>query len=150
MAAGDLVVQDWQLELRGVLMGVATNFVVTPPGMQGIGVPQIKTRDTDLSLAHGTYGGPDLLDKRVVTVPITINRSSAATALTSFTSLASAWSYATSDIPLHFQLPGWGKRYVTGRPRGFVENLENLRSGVIRVLCTFEALDPTIYVVGGG
>ena len=148
MPAGDLVVADYQAELRGVLMGVGTVYGIgpRPASIEGLGNPQPKTTDLDLAHADGAYGGHDKRGVRVITVPIVIRQTSAALAMTSLETLMTAWDVATADIPLYFRLPGWGKRYVNGRPRGLDADIptELKKRFAIACLGTFVCPSPTI------
>ncbi len=145
MAAGDLVVAAYQLELRTTLMGAGTSYKIGPQGISGLGEPNVKTSDTDLSHDDGTYLGRDYLEPRIITVDFSLVGSTAAAAGTLLVGLKAIWvkSEAT-DLPLHFQLPGIGKKVVTGRPRGLVEDTTQIRFGFVRALATFFCGDPTI------
>lgn len=147
MPAGDLVVADYQAELRATLMGASSNYQIAPPGIAGLGLPPVKSADTELGHADGSVAADDFRGVRVITIPLIIGGDSAisaSTAMTRFTTLLTAWAPSTSDIPLYIRLPGWGKFHVNGRPRGLDEDLSQLKNGLINVLATFHALDPTI------
>lgn len=148
MPAGDLVVADYQLELRGVLMGAGTVYGIgpRPASIEGLGNPQPKTADLDFAHADGAYGGQDKRGVRVVTVPIVIRQTTAALAMTSLETLMTAWDVSAADIPLYFRLPGWGRRYVNGRPRGLAADIptELKQRFAIACLGTFVCPTPTI------
>ncbi|WP_199444453.1 phage distal tail protein [Umezawaea beigongshangensis] len=71
MAAGDLITADDQLEWRGVLLGNDTRFGKV--ALEGW-LDQPDTRDGDVALdnEHGAQAGQLLLDRRVVTLTLTI------------------------------------------------------------------------------
>lgn len=144
MAAGDLITLDWQLELRGLLMGAGTPWRTDQPGWGGLGHPGVQTADVDLDQAAGVYPGRDYLAARTLTFPL-LWRGTPAEVMDGLTTLLAAWqpSLAT-DLPLHAQTPGWGRWMVTGRPRGLAEDLSRARVGIGRALATFFCPDPAI------
>lgn len=149
MAAGDLVVADNQVELRVTLMGDTTNYGMGPLGkahVTGLGVPQAKVADVELWHEDGAYGSPDYVGVRIITVPFLLV-GTAAQAGGWAKDLNTAWAPSTSDIPLYMQLPGYGKLYVNGRPRGFDADLTNLQFGIVEGTGYFTALDPSIHYV---
>ena len=149
MPAGDLVVADYHLELRGLLHGPGTRFHWTGP-WTGLGLPPTKTNDVDLQDADGAYPGRDRLSTRVLTFPVGWGGTTPAAAMNDLRTLADAWSpEASTTIELHAQLPGWGRFFVVGRPRGLIDDLTNLKAGEAVALLTFHALDPTIYYPDG-
>src|SRR6266576_1380797 len=123
MPPGDLVVADYQWELRAVLMGVTTRFKPAPPGIKGLVASSVKSADVDLEGADGSYASVDRKAPRVITIPMTILEINAGTAMNSLQTLSAAWDASATDIPLYIRLPGWGKFHVNGRPRGLVEDL---------------------------
>lgn len=148
MPAGDLVVADYQLELRALLMGAGTVYGIgpRPASIEGLGLPPVKTADMDFVHSDGAYGARDTRGVRVVSVPIVIRQTSAANAMTALDTLKTAWDISTVDLPMYFRLPGWGKRYVNGRPRGLDASIptELKQRFSINCLCTFVCLTPTI------
>lgn len=145
MPAGDLVVADYQFELRLLLMGYGTSYEIGPGPISGFGQPRYKTADVEMMHADGSYGAADYKGSRTIRIPIDIVRSTAALAVTAFDALVTAWAPSATDIPLYFRLPYWGKKYVNGRPRGLTDDFSQLEFGVIRALATFEALDPAFH-----
>lgn len=146
MAAGDLVVADWQLELRTLLHGPASLYIVDRDrgAYKGLGVPPVKAKSVPLDGADGSYGAPEFLSSRVITAAFIIKASTPAAAMNALTAINTAWASSTTDIPLYLRLPGWGKFHVNGRPRGVDEDISRAALGIIPLLCTFEALNPTI------
>lgn len=142
--AGELLTLEWQVELDGMLLGAGTDVLIAEEGIGGLGVPAPKTSDVELAHADGAWLGTDLGGTRVVTVPFFI----AATphyAAQLFDELAALWAPKTATSELHMLLPGFGHLWVRGRPRGLVDDLSRLRSGVVTALGTFFCGDPTIY-----
>lgn len=144
MPAGDLVVSDYQLEMRLTLTGEGTAYRLGPQGIGGLG-DTVKANDTPLAHAAGSYLGRDFEDTRTLTIDYLIVGTSPAAAMTSYVALRTMWapSQATT-LPLHFRLPGMGKQVVYGRPRGLVEDLTGQKFGLLRALATFVCGDPTI------
>lgn len=149
MPAGDLVVADWTIELRSTLMGDGTNYELGPSGEErivGLGVPVPKTADVDLLHDDGAYGSPDYQGVRVISIPFLL-RGTPAQAMGYLKDLHTVWAPSTTDLPLYIQLPGFGKFYVNGRPRGLLENTRWAHFGEVTAEATFVALDPTITYV---
>lgn len=148
MPAGDLVVADYQLEIRTTLMGDGTNYALGPYGqtIKGLGVPTPKTADVELYHDGGAYGSPDYMGIRIISVPFELGGTPAQVGGW-VKDLNTAWAPSTTDIPLYMQLPGFGKFYVNGRPRGFDADLTNLQFGIVTGEAYFTALDPTITYV---
>ena len=146
---GDLIADDYHLELRGLLHGPGTRFHWTG-AWTGLGLPAVKTSDVDLQEDDGAYPGRDLLEARVLTFPVGWGGSTPAAAMEDLATLSTAWAPSRStELELHAMLPGWGHFYVVGRPRGLVEDLSRLKNGEGEALLTFHALDPTIYYPAG-
>lgn len=144
------ITADWQTELQGFLSGPGLDTRLGPNRIDGLGVPPMKTRDTELQGQHGSYPSPDFLGPRILIVDYLVNEATTGEGLTTFETMAAAWAPVTNGATLvefHFRLPGWGHRYVRGRPRGLelVFNQARNLSGVFSVLAEFHALDPTIY-----
>ena len=146
MPAGDLVVGDYQFEIRATLFGFGTDTNVDGPrmGLRGFGLPDIKSTDTDYAHAAGAFAGEDYLSVRTLSLPFKIVAATETAAFAALSSASTAWAPSLTDIPLYFRLPSIGKKYVNGRPRGMVEDLSDARRGVIPILCTFVCPDPTI------
>lgn len=150
MAEGDLIVEHYHLELRGLLMGPGTRFHWSGP-WSGFG-HVVKSYDVDLEGADGVYPARDALAAKLLSFPIGWGGSDAADAMTDFSELLEAWRPASTGgelLELHGSLPGWEHFFVVGRPRGLVEDLSKLKSGEGSALCSFLATDPTIYYPAG-
>lgn len=144
MPAGALVVADFQLELRLLLMGAGTEYEIGPGAITGLGQTPVKSADVELDHADGSYGSPDYSGARTLTIPLLVHGDDPADCMDNFSTLLAAWVPSTSDIPLYIQLPGWGKFYVNGRPRGLDDDMSRLKSSEIAALATFVALNPAI------
>lgn len=144
---GELITADWQIELRGTLMGAATGFRITPPGIEGLGVPQVKDNDVELDGADGSYATRDYNAGRLVTVAFLVTAATQSAALARLRDLNTVWAPATSaDLQLHMRLPGWRFK-VLGRPRGVEQDISAARFGVVKALASFFCPDPTILLI---
>lgn len=148
MPAGDMLAGDYQFQLGSTLYGRGSNGVYLDGGtpLSGLGVPDAKTQDVVLNHANGVFANPDYLQMRSISIPVII-KDTPSNAFSSFAALIAAWAPLTSDIDLAFQLPGWGKIYVLGRPRGLKDDFKVANRGVIRALLRFDCPDPTILPV---
>lgn len=148
MAEGDLVVEDFHLEVKGKLHGPGTglDWDYEAGGWTGLGHPGTKPGDFDLDDANGTFQGPDLLTDRTLTFPV-MWHGTQAEVMNELRELAETWSVSDETVRLYARLPGWGRWYVIGKTRGIVEDLSLLSSGEGAGLLTFVAGDPTIYYV---
>lgn len=147
MPAGDLVVADWQVEVRALLTGAGTSYPLGEEGIDGLGEPEAKTHDVDLGHAMGAYLGRDYAARRTITIPYLVEGTTPANAGTLFVSLRTAWATSETDIPLHLRLPGFGKLLVNGRPRGLLCDASKQKHSLIRAFATFVCGDPTMTVV---
>ena len=116
MAAGDLVVSDYQAELRTTLMGASTDYVFT-----AIDVPPapIVTNDLPKLLDHGKFQGSHYKGPIVVTLTMEVTGTTEANLRANLDTLETAWAVASSDITFVLRLPTWGKRSLSGRPINF-------------------------------
>lgn len=148
MAAGDLVVSDFQFELRTTLFGFGTDINLDDRvPIRGLGVPNATTADTPYRHADGAFASDDHSAARTLSLPFKIVKSTTAAAFAALATANTAWSPAINDLPLYFRLPSWGKVYVNGRPRGLAENLALVyrEPAEVPILCTFFCPDPTIH-----
>jgi hypothetical protein len=137
---------DWQAELRGVTVGASTSYPFTGP-IGGLGVSTPRTADHERGLSAGDVGGTDVAARRVLTLQLGVDGTSASNGWGLFETLKVAWQSSPVDVALDLRLPGFSSvaRRFYGRPRGVDDNLDLLRLGWIDALATFEALDPYGY-----
>jgi hypothetical protein len=151
MPAGDLLTgAAWEFEMNGLLTGGATAYRIDRAGgkrVEGFGVPQTKTADVDLPMAHGAYPSPDFMGVRVITVPYKIHFVDPDDAMAAFLALCYAWEPVEADLELHGQLPGL-RFHVVGRPRGVQDDLRDLTFGTVYALARFDCLDPALHEHG--
>jgi hypothetical protein len=147
MSAGDQLTTDYQFQLHTTLYGRGTNGVWIEMGksVEGLGVPDVKTQDVEYARQDGSYANPDYLQVRQITIPCVMRiTSTVAAVMTNLKALTLAWVPVAADTDLAFQLPGWNKFYVNGRPRGAKVDLTDVQFGAVRVLLRFDCPDPTI------
>lgn len=146
MANGDLLTADFQFQLHNTLYGRGNGGVYLEYGqtIEGLGVPDAKTQDVNFTGRDGAYANPDYMSVRLITIPILVKGTTESAAMTSLKALSLAWIPYGADTDLAFQLPGWGKFMVNGRPRGAKFDLTRLRGGVIHALLRFDCPTPTI------
>jgi hypothetical protein len=147
MANGDLLTADYQFQLHNTLYGRGNNGVYLESGknpIDGLGVPDAKIQDVEFWGRDGSYANPDYLSLRLITITAMVKGATASAGMTSLKSLTQSWIPLTADTDLAFQLPGWGKFYVNGRPRGLKSDLTLMHRGIVRVLLRFDCPTPTI------
>lgn len=131
--------------IRDLDFGSGTQYQVDPAGIGGLGSPTVKTADTQFDGRDGSFGAPDFLDIRVITIPLIILGESPEDATSLLDDLNDAFAPCRDgvDITLELTLPGWGTaRAWTGRPRGVDVDSASLKNSTLRALCRFDALDP--------
>lgn len=146
MANGDMLTTDYQWQLHNTLYGAGSGNAHLEFGQSigGLGVPDAKTQDVVWNLKSGSYANPDYLPMRVLTIPALIRSTSASAVMTSLKALQLDWIPVVADTDLAFQLPGWGKFMVNGRPRGATFDFSARSTQVAHVLLRFDCPDPTI------
>lgn len=148
MPAGDLVTLPWQVELRGVLTGEGTDFIIsrrrgTP--FTGLDMPEAKLPTVDLGHAPGSFAGRSYSSDRTITISYHIKKPTQAAAGAAFVTLRNLWDTTTpTAIPLYLNFPGFGKIRVNGFPSGLRGGFEDFTSGVVDALATFYCPDPSI------
>ena len=146
MPAGDLVVAPWQFEVQGLLFGDGTAYVVDRDGgITGLLSASIDIAETTYAHADGSFIGTIIEGPRTAVFAIDVEGTDANDAGTKFAALRTAFGKTVVPVPLYFNLPGWGKRYVTGVPVGVVEDLRAADFGLISADCSFRITDPVIH-----
>lgn len=148
MAAGDLITSDGQYEVNGLLMGDAT-IHIDQAGVTGWDDVAVAASDTNRDLSPGASSGYDSEEARMVRVPLLIVADDEAAARAELRLVQTAWTAGGfTDVQLHRQVAGQ-REYLVGRTRGCAPVLTRggLASGLIPVLCSFFANDPTIHEV---
>lgn len=132
---------DWTVTVRGLTVGDGTDYPLVQPGMTGLGVPATRTADQERGHLSGDVGGDDVLQKRVLTIPVGIDAVTASAAWTLLVALKTAWAPSYEDIPLVLAIADTSLTYQ-GRPRGLDADLVYLGQGWASCLLVFECLNP--------
>ena len=135
---------NWSATLRALTIGTGTDYEFESPGITGLGNPPTRTADQPRGHLSGDVGGDDVLEKRVITIPVAILGSETDGGVdcrTKLRTLQTAWRPSSTNIDLALSIAGQSFTY-SGRPRGCEADTELLGKGVCRVLLTFEALTP--------
>lgn len=147
MPAGDLITADWQIELRGLLMGDGTDYLpdVDAGAVRGFYDTETSIAETEYLHAPGSFVGEATESARTVTVALIVAGTTPAACGSALSTLRDAWARGTVAEQLHVRIPGFGKRYLTGWPTGVVADVSYLASLEVPALCSFRATDPAIY-----
>ena len=149
MPAGDLITADYQVELRGLLMGDGTDYAmdVEAGAVRGFYDAEGAHAETEYLHAAGSFVGEVREAARTVSVALVVGGPTPEVCATALSRLRAAWApVGTAAEQLHVRIPGLGKRYVVGWPLGIVADVSYLASMEVPVLCSFRASDPTIRV----
>ena len=124
MPAGDLVVQEGQIELAATLMGAGTDVIIhrTRGGVRGLRGGDMKLTESDYAHADGSFAGEVFRASKTITVALLITGATVAATNANVDAMDALWNRSTTaDEPLYVWLPGMSsKRYVIGRPLGIV------------------------------
>lgn len=119
MAAGDLVVADWQMEYGGVLFGDSSAFAIAR--IEGLlDTPELRSSDRQRLRRHGLIPGDDFLNGRTITVTFEVFGEDQATFNEAVERFQGALVPCDDEAPLYFRIPGvagGGKRLINCRPR---------------------------------
>lgn len=146
MAAGDLITTDYQYEYNGVLFGSGT--LAEAVEVDGLDRPALRVSDVVRPRDHGEIAGVDWLGGRDVGFVLDVGDGTATNLKAMLDSLANAGSsIGQTEVPLVFQLPGYGKRRVNARfrRRSFNVNMDYFFGLAQGVALEFHATDPRIY-----
>lgn len=141
------------ITLRGLEIGDGTYYPFAEDWVDGLGVPQMRTADQPRGALAGQVGGDDVVDKRVLRISIGLQGNERAADLADGTTnqqsamelldaLKTAWAPSQVDVDLLVEMGTYWARTFRGRPRGVDEDMKRSCDGIIRCLCTFEALNP--------
>lgn len=150
MAAGDLVTQEHEFELRGLLMGPGGDWQVRE--IEGLGVPSLRTSDSSRPIQHGEFPGLDLLEGRTVRLGLLSENADSSVLRDRADALTQAWAPADDeagdrDVPLHIRPVGDRKEVLFGRPRRCEVRLELDLFGadILMADVEYRAQDPRRY-----
>ena len=146
MAAGDLVDTDWQVEIRGLLLGPGTPWRIGT--LADWSSRAVRADDTPRASSHGSIPGRDLTNShtRVLRANTGMgNRHTTADELVALRDdLRAAWATEAVDVPIVYQLGG-EKRLRFGRTRDIEVVEDDLTVGYMTVDCEFWDRDGVEY-----
>lgn len=141
--------QEWQLEVDGLLIGGGTPYVLTGLTVDG---PEATVQDQRRPRADGILFGRDTVTGTKLTVELLVQAADAAAALAAESALATVWSgdgvrfTPGATQTLRYRMPGFATRRVTGRCREFaVSTRKNLVFGKLPVTARFQCRDHLFY-----
>lgn len=147
--AGELVVKDYQIEYRGLLIGSGTSYIIE--SLDGLtSVPESRSNDQDRQDGHGAHPGLDLLSGRRMMLELVITGAPGADTEGKRRAATNVFQVSKNsgivEHPLHTQRPGRGKVFVNCRARrsAFVSTYEAAH-GVWRGVIELFASDPRVY-----
>jgi hypothetical protein len=148
VAAGDLVVADYQYEYSGLLMGSGTPYIMEK--VEGLySLPDLRSRDSDRQDEHGVYPGVDLLSSRRILLRVALNEVDATEVESLLANAGRAFRPGTVEESFVFQRPAQGgKRFVLAKTkrRSFDAEVDwKYTRGKGRGTVELQASDPRIY-----
>lgn len=150
MAAGDLIARDGQVELRGLLLGPGTAYVITGP-ITGVGDTEVRSAELPRPLDHGYFDDRALYGRRTLRIPIAILGDTQADTLDKLDELGAAVRLPIESIDGTFRVPlvmqlGGRKLFAFGRPGRMAVDATLLPKGAtIETVVEFLATDPRLY-----
>lgn len=146
MAAGDTITADFQVEIRGYLLGPGTPWRVGL--LDRWSSRSVRSEDTPRGASNGSVLGRDLInsDARILRPNTGMGAGQTTTAqlVDLRDDLRAAWATEATDIPIAYQLGGQ-KRLRYGRTRGLDFDESNLTVGYLAATCEFIDADGIEY-----
>jgi hypothetical protein len=142
---------EWQMEIAGVVIGAGTNVPVTD--VEGLGMPDLRTQDVDNPVGDGAFAGVDLYSARTVRIEAGIRAAGdPAAALDALGRLQRAAddravrTEAGAQTVLRLRWPGRTTRRLYGRLRRVeATSTANTLHGWIPLDMEFAAADPRFH-----
>lgn len=138
VAVGDLLVADWNVEIRGTLLGPGTVWRIG--GLDSWSGRSVRSDDTPRGASHGSVLGRDLInsDARILRVNTGNGRGTVTVAelVTRRDQLRKLWATESVDVAIAYQL-GSQKRLRYGRTRAIDIDESNLAVGHMTATCEF-------------
>jgi hypothetical protein len=146
MAAGDLITADGQIEMRGLLIGSGTDFLISDDGIDGFGTTDLRTSDVARPQAHGLFQQRTWLGQRDIDFEILVVGDTQAEVLTNLQTLGEAFAPASSTEAEALALRVGGSVFLAyGRPDKTAADVSLIQSGLAKVKTRFVATDPLLY-----
>lgn len=146
MPAGDLISADWQVEIRGYLLGPGTPWRVG--GLEAWSSRAVRAEDTPRASSHGAILGRDLINAHTRGLRLNTGHGNRITTPAELVALRDeireAWATQATDIPVVYQLGGH-KRLRFGRTRGIDLVEDDLTVGYLQAQLEFVDRDGVEY-----
>lgn len=139
MSAGDAIAADWQVELRGLVMGEDTPYVLA--GFEPWAAPVLRSGEMAIAGRDGVVAGNERLGGRLLAADALLASSDPAADLDALRALTAAWGPSQQDVALVWSEFGGQKFLVWGRPRLADPRL----APGLPVGLRFFATDPVVY-----
>ena len=116
-------------------------------GVSGLFDQAAKFAETEYGHTDGSFIGEQFSGSRSLSLAIKIQGATETATWAGLSAMQTTWApNATADVPLYFQFPSIGKKYVNGWPLGLAGvDISMAVFKQIRVLASFRITDPTIY-----
>ncbi len=137
---------DWQLEVDGLVIGAGTPYIIT--GIEGLGIPDVNSSDLPRPHRGGSFQGFDQVGARPITISMIVTGTDSLDCKANLDALASVWylHQGEADRPMTVKLPGTVEKYVIGRPRRLAyDNLAHLKSRNVTVTAEYFSHLPAVY-----
>ena len=136
-------VTEWQVSLGGIMLGKNSEWCLT--SVEGVGLPDIRTTDSDESFLHGIVALGDFAGGRTVTIGAAGKFDTGAEAWTALRALAGVWQAVVWEQPLRLRMTGDDSLMLIGHPRKLEADTSGIHLGVVSVTLEFVATDPRFY-----
>jgi hypothetical protein len=142
-----LVVQDFQREFDGLLLGPGTPYRIVPPSAGWLDLPGVRASYTNRARAHGGYVEPMYSGGAVYDLDLNIRATSSQSFNAAVLALEAGTYPQDATRPLWFQLPGHGLRLINVQVqrRSIPVGLEFVRGLVFKAALQFYGPDPLKY-----
>jgi hypothetical protein len=146
VAAGDTITTDWQVEVRGYLMGPGTPWRVGL--LDRWSSRSVRSEDTPRGASGGSVLGRDLVNPETRILRPNTGKGSGNTTAAELVALRdnlrAAWATEAVDVAVAYQLGGQ-KRLRFGRTRDIDLDESNLTVGYLAAICGFVDADGIEY-----
>lgn len=146
----DLELNDWQVDLGGVLLGPGTPIDLID--ITGLGMPPIREADVDQPSMDGAFAGPDYWAARQVQIDAAIKTPGDEQAARDMVALLQAAAANPAvrlaggvGMPLRIKRTGQPTKRLTGRLRRLEPDMGAAKHGYIPIDLEFIAQDPVWY-----
>lgn len=145
MAAGDLIVQNYQVEFNNWLGGAATEYIIERvEGFFGMG--DIEPNDNAAGKTRGEYLGPGTEAGKTITFDVIATADYQEDMEAKMDFLGSVFAFTNGTIPLITMRPGKVKRFISAQARrNSFDSDYSMAHGTARGSVEFRCPDPRWY-----